>query len=80
MSLKKNILAYNYKGSKEVLFNENLIEKGNIEELSLKIVFYLKNKKENKLLEDKLFMHSKNFSLNKTLQKYEEEIKKCVEL
>ncbi|MFY9074516.1 glycosyltransferase [Malaciobacter mytili] len=80
MSLKKNILAYNYKGSKEVLFNENLIEKGNIEELSLKIVFYLKNKKENKLLEDKLFMHSKKFSLNKTLQKYEEEIKKCVEL
>lgn len=80
MSSKKNIIAYNYKGSEEILFQDNLVPLGNIDELSLKILFYLNNKKENELLENKLFEKSKEFTLSNTLTRYKKEIKLlCVE-
>lgn len=80
MSSKKNIVSYSYKGSEEILFNENLVDMGNVDLLANQILFYLKNKKENKDLEDKLYEKSKEFSLDTTLKKYKKEIERlCAE-
>ncbi len=80
MSCKKNIVSYEYKGSEEVLLKENRVSIGDIDLLASKIVYYLKNKKENEILADKLFKKSNEFSLSRTLEKYKKEIKLlCVE-
>lgn len=74
MSCKKNIVAYKYEGSEEILFNENLCHLRNIDELAQKILFYLKNKKANDKMAEKLYLRSKEFSLENTFRKYEQEI------
>ena len=80
MSCKKNIISYEYSGSKEILPKENLVPLGNIEQLASKIVYYLSNNKENKKLESLLYKRSKKLSLNKALKKYMDVVKKtCAE-
>lgn len=74
MNMKKNIVSYNYKGSDEILFLENLVECGDIKKLSLKILSNLKNTNTNHLQAKKLYERSKNFTLNNTLRKYKREI------
>lgn len=81
MSCKKNIISYDYQGSEEILFSENLIPVGDIEKLSFKMIKYLKNKKLNDSLGFTLFEQSKKFTLENTLSKYKKEVELlCVEL
>ncbi|QKF83302.1 glycosyltransferase [Halarcobacter ebronensis] len=80
MSCEKNIVSYNYKGSKEILYEDNIVPLGNIKKLSEKILYYLNNERENIDCSKKLFEKSQNFTLEKTLQNYKKEIEAlCVE-
>ena len=74
MSCKKNVVAYQYKGSEEILSDENLCSLKNIEELSQKILYYLKDKKINDEVAEKLYIKSKEFTLEKTLHNYRSQI------
>jgi len=74
MSMKKNIVSYNYKGSEEILFPENIVESANIESLANRILFYIENKNSNDILENKLYQRSQEFSLDQTLLNYKMEI------
>lgn len=80
ISCKKNILAYNYKGSNEILPAQNTIEIGKIRLLANKILYFLQNEKINEQYADNLFNISKKFTLEKTLENYKKEILSlCVE-
>lgn len=80
MSAKKNIVAYEYNGAKEILPKENLIDINDINALANKIIYFLKNKTVNEQFAQKLYNISKNFSLYDTLVNYKKEIDKlCVE-
>ncbi len=76
MSYSINIVSYNYDGSDEILMSNNLVTIGDISELSRRILLFLTNKKENKKAASILHNYSKNFTLNKCLLKYKNEITK----
>jgi len=81
MSSKKNIIAYSYKGSEEILDKKNLVPLGDIKELSLKILYYIKNQEKNTIMENLLFEKVKQFSLSAMLENYKNEMTLlCVEL
>jgi glycosyltransferase involved in cell wall biosynthesis len=80
ISSQKNIVAYNYAGSSEILFEDNLCELYNVKALSNKILYFLENKDLNTKLEKQLYERSKEFTLEKTLLNYKKEIDNlCVE-
>jgi len=74
MSMAKAIVSYNYAGANEILPLDSLVECSDIEGLSKKMLTYIKNKDANKLLADKLYLTSKNFSLEKNLKTFEDKI------
>jgi len=74
MSCKKNVVAYEYKGSREILYDENLCRLKNIDELSERILYYLRNQGENDKLAEKLYLKSKEFTVEKTLSNYHSQI------
>jgi len=76
MACKKNIVSYQYDGSEEILFDDNLCTLKNIKELSKKILFYLTNKDKNEILAKKLYEKTKKFTIKNTLCNYKKEIDK----
>lgn len=74
MCMGKNILSYRYKGSEEILEDENLVKLGDIDILANKLLFYLSNKLENIKKAERLFSISKKFTLDDTLLNYKREI------
>lgn len=80
MSCKKNIISYDYSGSKEVLENKHLVPLGDVVSLASKIECFLTNKKTNEKLSQELFTKAKKFSLTTTLDCYKKEVELlCVE-
>jgi len=73
MSMKKAIVSYNYKGAKEILPLESLVKVSDIQNLSKKILHYLKKDDDRKVLENKLYIISKNFTLEKSFENFHHE-------
>nr|WP_321266963.1 glycosyltransferase [uncultured Sulfurimonas sp.] len=70
MSMKKAIVSYSYKGADEILPKESLVELSDTKNLSKKMLHYLKNEDEKRLLENKLYEISKNYTLETSLKSF----------
>ncbi len=70
MSMKKPIVAYDYLGSNEILNNDIIVNRNDINALSKKMLQFINNKDLSNDIANKLFEKSKEFSLEKSLQKY----------
>lgn len=78
ISMRKAIVSYRYKGADEVLPKESLVKLSNIENLAQNMLFYLQNQQDKKLLEDKLYAKSKEFTLDKTFKTFYEKFEQVL--
>lgn len=70
MISKKNIIAYDYDGSNEILPKSNIVPKAEIKQLSKKILYYLQDETLNKAKGEMFFRKVKKFSIASTLNQY----------
>ncbi|ABB43472.1 Glycosyl transferase, group 1 [Sulfurimonas denitrificans DSM 1251] len=78
MSVKKAIVSYNYKGADEILPKGSLVELSDTENLSKKILHYLKNKSNKQNLGNKLYEICKKFTLQKSFDSFHSEFEQLL--
>ncbi len=78
MAAKKAVLAYDYDGADEIFDKNDLIKKGDINALSLKLKEILNSPQILNDLETKQWKKVKEFDIKTTMQKYENLITKAL--
>ena len=78
MSMKKAILSYKYKGAQEIFTNEMLIDVGDIDKLSSKMLSCINDKQKRVSLENSGYTTSKKFTLDNTLNTFYTHINKVL--
>jgi glycosyltransferase involved in cell wall biosynthesis len=70
VSMKKVIISYDYKGANEILPSESLVKLSDIKSLAKKMLFYIQNEQDKKLLENKLYKKSQEFTQERSFESF----------